>query len=556
MSDRRPPQRASRASAASAGRAPPPAQGKQEGSSPEGTAGASRTEGTEARKGGLLSRFLGLLALGPDPERDKRRMLKAIAQDVRRQRVKYFDPRTGSAEPALARFFYAFYKTLGPARTLLEAAESSESLKTTLVEVSLSADQLELREKLTEAGIQELAETMHAAALAAEVKSALGRFSASFGGELVQRANERMYDFAVLLDLIAFDYLYVLRKFDPQFPRNDYTYTPAFGPVEAGEVSNDLKDLLEILVCVNPDSDWDGVLNALREYRSMDVFSREGWEKLLELVRRLNRSKLLLNVIRLIDKDPFATVPAREYGRHAAEDYIEKIRVQAELALQKVLARKRSERTEELAAKVFGKPPAPRLSQYLESANPAYAKRMVSGFTHTVPLNYLAAYLADYLAGETKGLVDMLLIKGRWTVTPTAREISESIQTLALTAQQIEEFDQSLREEGSRGQKLKAAIARSSRNKKELYVLRQTLRLVNESARTLVDAGGRSLVGFGKLVKLLLDDMESPEPRVLLNWRDVDAVADHELRKRLVTVYTRVYNVVQLLMQFKNLPVA
>ncbi|MCK7517885.1 MAG: hypothetical protein MZV64_09340 [Ignavibacteriales bacterium] len=53
-----------------------------------------------------------------------------------------------------------------------------------------------------------------------------------------------------------------------------------------------------------------------------------------------------------------------------------------------------------------------RMKNYTEKANVVFAKRMLGGFTQTVALNYLRAFLIDFFKKDVRELVDLLIIRG------------------------------------------------------------------------------------------------------------------------------------------------
>jgi hypothetical protein len=504
-------------------------------------------------KRGFWGRLVDLLGTGNQAERTKRRRLRVIAREVGRDRAGYYKPVGDMAGAGLGKLFHTFYRTLGPAQTLLEAAGASETLRTMVIESCLSPEELEVRLALTPEGIAQSAQSLDARRFADKVRRDLARFGAIFDRTRMSLVNTRMRDFWALLDLISFDYYSVLKKFDAAFPRGDFAYNAACTPIDSGLVSTPLKDFLEILQGVDPQADWDGLFDILREYRRVDPVPRDAWRKLLQFLNRLGHGGVLMNIVRLIDRDPDAAVAPREYLRRSAEEYVEKTRVQAEMAYQREISQKRSALVDEMVKKVFGKLPEPRMQFYTAAANTAFQRRGAVGYTHPVPVNYLRIYLEDFFENEVKSVVDFIQVKGRWNGA-VPHTISENLQTALSIREELRELDASLDEDNPRGQKVKLAMTKASRNKKEAYILRQVLRQVNDTAHTLLTSGTQVLVALGKALKGFIDDIASPAPRILTNWKELDLQWERQLRSRMVAYYTRLYHLVQLLNQFRDAP--
>jgi hypothetical protein len=109
---------------------------------------SSRQE-TAADKEGFLGRILPFIFASDKAERTKRRQLKEIARQVRRVRPRLYNPRKEVVEPELGRLFYSFYRTLHAARELLRSASTSMVLKSVIVEMSLTEEQLRIRGRLS-----------------------------------------------------------------------------------------------------------------------------------------------------------------------------------------------------------------------------------------------------------------------------------------------------------------------------------------------------------------------------------------------------------------------
>ena len=88
----------------------------------------------ESGGGGFFQRLISLFTGGDDPEREKKRMLKDIAKELKKQKYKFYKPKSKEVLPGLGKWFFSYYRLLGPARVLLENAESSGALKTILIE--------------------------------------------------------------------------------------------------------------------------------------------------------------------------------------------------------------------------------------------------------------------------------------------------------------------------------------------------------------------------------------------------------------------------------------
>jgi hypothetical protein len=504
-----------------------------------------------ARKVGLLDRLADLFA-GDDPERQKQRQLREITAELRRSRAHFYNPTKSTAEPGLARFFWELYKTVAAAQVLLKGAEVSGALKIALVDLSMSEEQIQLKERLTERSISERAKTgTDPARLEAEVKRDVKSFMEGISTDWMNDLDALFNRLLVLLDLIGYDYFYLLKKFDAGLPERDFSYAPRFESIEASTVVEDLQDFLEILPNVDPEADWDRMLMILKEHRGMEVVSRDSLRKALQLIREVQKTGIFLLVIRHISQNPAWKPLSRTHRERIVEPYLSKIKAEAETTTQKVARGRHTEKLEELARAVFGSGAVEKLSNYSENANPEFAQKMLGGFLYVQALSYLRAFLTDYLPRHIRELVDLLIIKGKWANSLPSQQMSEAFHQLLSISETIGRFDADLAEDGELGRKLKTIALRADRDRKALLQLRTALQQVNDEARTMIGDSLTHFIAVARVLKLAYEDIGKPNPAYLVNWKELKPASDKDLRNVIAAVYKKIYNFVQLLQMYK-----
>jgi hypothetical protein len=500
---------------------------------------------------GFLERLVSLFA-SDDPERQKQRQLRDITAELKRSRARYYNPAKGTAEPGVARFFFEVYKAIAAAQVLLRGAEVSGALKMVLVDLSLSEEQLLLKDRLSEKSITERANKgADPVALEAEVKQDLKAFTEGIDTDWMNEIDAIYNRLLVLLDLIGFDYFFLLKKFDPGMPERDFTYTPRFETVEGSHVLEDLQDFLEILPNIDPEANWDRMLAILKEHRGLEVVSRDALRKALQVMREMQKNGMLLLIVRHVMQNPGWKPMIRTHRERIVEPYISRLKAEAETTAQKVAHGKRNEKIGDLARQVFGSGTVAKLSNYSESSNTEYTQKMLGGFLYVSALNYLRAFLVDYLPKSIREVVDLLIIKGKWSNNAPSQQMSEAFHQLLKVAETIAMFDTDLAEDGEYGRRLKTIALRAERDRKALVQLRQTLQQINDEARTMLADGVQHFVAIARVLKLAHEDVGKPNPSYLVNWRELKPVSDKDLRALIAGVYKKIYNFVQLIQMYK-----
>ena len=409
---------------------------------------------------GFFERLLSLLFSGNDPEKEKKKLLKDIARELKKQKYKFYNPKGGEALPGMARFFYDIYKAIGPAQVFLEHAEQSGAMKAILIESFMTPKQSEILNSLSEDSMRERMESLDVKRLSAEIKDQLVTFFSGFNGAKVSQIDEVYNLLTVFLRFINFDYYFVLRKFDSGFPERDFLYNPSFETINGEYITDDLIDFLELLPLIQKKADWATLFNILKEYKNVEIVNRDQWKKLLRQLSDVFNSGILELIVRHLSSDPEYSASASFPNTKIVEEYLNRIKTQTELIVQKLLKEKKTRKIENICNLVFGTTVISRTKYYTEKSNLMFSKKMLGGYIHVEPLNYLKAYLLDFPQKGRSGNSRFSTDTGKMVDNPLmSQQLSESFYALMQTADDIITFDESLADEGGawRGDKIVVA---------------------------------------------------------------------------------------------------
>ncbi len=493
-----------------------------------------------------------MLLGGEDEERRKKRQLKGIAKELKKSRFKFYKPRAGEVQPALAKFFHDIYRTVGPAQTLLSNAENSTALRGIVIDTFLSESQRAKRAEFEPESIREQAKVKDTKELKEYLKDSMVGFFGSFDTKTVKEINEAYNNLRKLVNFVHFDFYFLLRKFDSSFPEGDFTYKPHFDSLQAEYVSDDLKDFLEVALPLDKQANWDHVFDALRSYKGVETIARAEWKKVVAQVEDVLKSGVLTMIIQHADGDPYYQATSRKVNERIVEPYLESLKTNAEGTVQKMLQERRTEKADQLKQKIFGTTAIARTKFYTDTANLVFTKRNLSGYTYTEPFNYLKAFLLDYIKKDAREVVrDILIVRGQWSDNVISQRLSEAFHEVFSIADKVVKFDDSLAEEGERGQKVKRAMGRiKDRDSSTTKLLKQTLDEVNKEARAMIMDSAHNLITLAKDLKILIDDYDDSNSEVILNWKDLDTYLEDPLKDRMISIYRTTYYFVQLLQMY------
>jgi hypothetical protein len=499
--------------------------------------------------GSFLDKILALIFGSNDPDKEKKRLLKEVANTLKKSRFKSLNIKNEQALPGLAKLFNDIYKIVGSAQALLQNAGSSNALKTILIEAQLSKEQVALKDSFSEEAIREkLKKGADTQKLAAEVKNSLSNFLGAFDNELTQKINTLHEVFAAFHAFTMYDYYFILKKFDSSFPEKNFTYAPKFEAINAEYVIEELKDFLDVIMPLDKSADWDSLFNTLKQYREVDVVNRTAWRKLMALMVDIKSSAIFELMIRYIGKDPFFKANYTFSSEKIIDPYLAQIKTQTEGVIQGILQEKRNQKTDQLVKVIFNSKEITPMKHYAEKTNITFTKK-IDGFLYMDAANYLKTFMLDYVKTEMKSLCDFLVVRGKWATNLLSQQIADSMQKILAISDDLFKFDDACAESGPFGLKIKKASPRAERDAAALRMLKDAVNDANKRVVTIIVEAAQVLIGFGKNLKSLIDDYDAPENQhqLLINWKAVDNDAEGAIKQKMTDLYKKIYYFIQLM---------
>lgn len=497
----------------------------------------------------IVERILTFFSGSGDPEAEKRKILKQIGRDLSKHKYKFYKPRGDEVLPLFAKLFYDTYKIVAPSQVFLQNAEKSAQLKQLVIDSFLDKRMLDLQERLSDDSIKERAKTTNTRDLSQQLKDDLISFFAGFDSSRSRSIDECYNLILSFTQFVNFDYFFLLKKFDSNLTERNFTYHPKFEAIRADYVSEDIKDFLEVLYGLDADHDWKAAFAVLKLYKGVDMVAPDQWPRLLSLLRDVKRSGVLELMVRHIDKAPDWQPKVRHNDERVLEPYLQKLKTQTEVAIQKILQEKRNAKIEELAVAVFGTSAVSRLKNYTDRANMVFAKKMLGGYTHVQGLNYLKAFLLDFFKKDIRELCDLFLVRGQWSTNLLSQQLSEGFHDLMGISERLLAFDDALADDGDLGSRLRTAMAKADRDKEQVKYLRVLLKGINDDAQKMVNTAAQACIAVGKNLKNVLEDYQKTPHELIINWKEIEFASEVPIDQRIAVVYKKIYYFVQL-MQF------
>lgn len=485
---------------------------------------------------------------GEDAE--KRRQLRLIAKEISKSKYKFYKPSTGEVLPSLGKVFFLLYKTVGPVQLLFQNTSVSKVLKNLVIELSLSPEQVSALSSLQEEKLLERSQTVPVKNMIQEAKNAIRIVSAEFTSEKSATIDKIYSELLAFVNFANFDFFFLLKKLNPSLVERNFTVVPHFEAGRADHVVDDLRDFVAVAYGLPTDCDWAPVFQVLKTYKGVEPVMPAAWTKVLSIVKELKRSGILELMVRHISQNPQEVLKYDVISEKIVDNWLQKTKSQVDLFLQKLQTEKRNSKIVELTSQIFGNNVVVRLKNYTEKANSVFEQKMIPGYEYVEPLNYLKAFLLDFVKKEVRSLADLFLIRGQWVTQESSSELSECFHSLLDLSDKLVQFDDELADDNTVGSKLYNAIVRIDRERDQSRIIRQLLKDVNEKAENMIVSATKDLIVFGKNIKNLLEDFLKPRHEILINWKEIDSNSEPNVKTQVTLVYKKIYSFVMLMQYY------
>ncbi len=498
----------------------------------------------------FFSRVFASLFSGKDPEAEKKRRLKTIAKNLSKTHYKFYKASSDQVLPSFGKFFYEIYKAISPSQIMFNSQQNPNFYKTMVVDAMLSDNQKKLIESLTEESIQTMSSSMPFDQLKEKIKNDISSFSGEFDQSKIQAIDAAYSKMMTFKAFCTFDYYFILKKFDSTIRENDFTRTPKFNLIDASYIADDLKDFLSVMHTMPLNADWSDLMQIFKNTKGVEPIKVSQWQKIVARLLQLKASRVFEMIIQLTTKNPEYDVISEEKHEQIVESYIEKIKTQATAAIQKLENEQQNSKIDSLVTQIFNTTNIMALKYYTDQAGGNYLKKNIGGFDYAKALNYLKAFLIEYVKKDVREFADLVLIRGKWTTAQLSTQMSDSYNALLEASEKITIFDKKISEEdGEFGAKLKTLLPRVDRDKESLNIIKTTLRDINGLAKEYVVNTTKNLISFAKNTKAVLEDYQKQRPELLINWKELERFAEHPIKDLGIEVYKKIYLIVSLMQE-------
>jgi hypothetical protein len=482
------------------------------------------------------------------PNDDKQNMLKGIARELAQSKyAKFFRVRTEETDPSFSSFLFSVYKMIFPIKEFFRDESRLEKLKYLIVQSCIDSNIRETIKRLDVAVLDGKAMAMTPENLISSIQGDIETLTNQFNYDRISTVNYRYELAAVLGRFVNYNFAGFFKKFDSHFIDGSFIVEPKFTAIKTILIVDQIGDFLSVTLPLKPDEDWGGLLNLIKACEGRDIVNPEQFNVMIKTIREIHASKIMELMVQYTLRNPVWQYKNPVIHETIGEEWLEAKKAEAYNYIAKVKDAQKNSQIKTLIGQIFETEDLMRLENYNVQISETYREKNLEYFRYAEGLNYLKAFLDDYVDKEIKEMCDILLIRGQWTNNQMSKEMSEAMHALLDTAEPINTIDVVMSEDGADGTRLRPALMRIDRDPTQARYINNIVTKNNNEALEIINEAAEALMVIGKHMKNLIDDVQKKHPEMLVNWREVNLASKEPIAQRLVADFTKVNYFTQLM---------
>ncbi|MDR0386797.1 MAG: DUF5312 family protein [Treponema sp.] len=504
----------------------------------------------------IFDRVFSFISGDNEPDAEKRNFLRQILRDINENKyAKFYKTRTEELEPAFAQVLYEIYKVIRPASVFVRDLNKSARIRQLTLEVFMDKPTLEAVRRLNPEMMEERIKATPPKELIPQLTRELSALGAAFDDTRLHAVNVTNNQIVAFTRFVTYPFFTILQKFDINLPEGLEGYQPKFAAIKAKDGLKYLEDLLAILDPLNPNENWKTVLGILRlSNGGIEVLLPEQWNAVIRLVRDIRESHILERIIQYTTRQPLWQGKPKIPNERLAQTWLETKQNEVQRIIDDLTTREWNVHVRSLAQSIFGSADTVRLQFYTERESEVLTRKGLEGYVFASGLNYLAAFIGDFVDREFQDLCEILLIRGQWTTAASSRDMSEAFHGVKEMYAGIAELDETLGEKGKNGPRLKAALVRADQDRSQARYINAIVGGINDEAREYLTAAAGHFTVIENHLKQVVEDFEKNPHELIINWKELALFSKNPLGQRLEDAYQKISSIVRLLNCFNQLP--
>ena len=505
----------------------------------------------------VFNKVVSLFSKDGEGDSDKDLLLKHLAKELTQNKyAKFYKIRQNEADISLAQYFFNVYKAIYPLQMFLRDPERDIRIRQVTLEAFLDRQVMDVIKRLSPEAIAERKKSA-GDNVVKELEDDLSILTMGFDSPKIAAADKCYNMIIAMKQFVFFNFIGLLRKFDPEMKEGDFLTAPKFVPVAGDIIMPDLSSFISVLPPLDAENDeWASVFEILKYCKgSTDVIPPALWNNLLTSLADVKQSKIIDLIGRLVTGNPILEIRSKVINENLSAQWLEERTSEVRTLINGIHGSQRQMQINALEKAVFPAGGTLRLQYFTKEKGKVLSDKNLEEYIYAPALNHLSAFLQDYMSKEIHELCDILLVRGRWTQNTASRAMSEAFHEVMAIIPNIAELDDSLEDNGSNGSRLKGALLRVDRDKTQARYINSIVGSINDKALEMINQAVPPMIVVGKHFKMLIDDYDKKPFELIMNWKELSQVSHKTpLLQRMTDVYKKINYFVQLMiMEAKSL---
>jgi hypothetical protein len=486
----------------------------------------------------FIQGLIDFLFRSASPEAAKRRSMKILAKRIQNNRNSmFYRSVTKELTPMCGKFFYHIYKAVYSARDQMPDLLRSAAMRNQIIEQFVGREILAGFENLSAERIAERARGKRPEAVGEELRREFTALAGSIGMGLGAQIDSCYNLILAMGQFVSFDFYALLRRFGFTEQGHNFRTTPEFTAIRAEPVIGLIQDFVEAVAAVDPAEDWRSALKLLKSARNGgEVINVRQWYNVLSQLRDVLHTGIFELIIQHATDDPYWTMVPGAPGGGIFSDWLEIKRQTMEMGIAKLATSQWSNQIGTLIPAVFGNTAVTQLKYYNGQSSDLYRDKGFEGYAHAASLACLSTFLRQIFAKETQEFCDLLNITAQWNSSFMALPLGEESYAMQGFIKQLDDFDASLSNTGSKGVRLITALTRFGRDPSQSQFIKELLAAVNNEALVILTQTTAALVNIAGHVEAVKQDYFKSPPTLIKNWRELEVSCGRNMELWVNTV--------------------
>jgi hypothetical protein len=450
----------------------------------------------------IINKVISLISREGDSASDKDLLFKQLAKELSQSKyARFYRVRQGEADISLGQFFYSVYKLIYPLQVFLRDPAKDARVRQVTLEAFLDKPTMELIKRLTPEALVERKKTV-GDELAQQLEDDLASLNMGFDSPRIAAADKCNNLIGTMKQFLFFNFYGLLKKFDPDLIEGSFSTPPKIVSIEAAILAQDLSSFLSVFTPLEAGEDWKTVFEILKYCKGgAEVVPLAQWNSLLTSLADMRHSKTLEIICKFAADNPVLEIKSTVPRETLSASWLERKTTEIREIINGIAGSQRDAQISAMANAVFGSPHIVRLGFYNTDKGKTLVDKNLESYYHASALNFLDAFIEDYLSKEIHELCDILLVRGQWTNIASSRQMSDSFHTVSELLGVIAALDDSLSETGNNGPRLRAALPRVDRDKTQIRYINNIIIGLNEEVLDIIGKAVPALIVLGKHFK-------------------------------------------------------